>query len=280
MGSESWLAGINLNLGDTHYAILDQGAHALAWQPPGARPVLWCSRLARFEPGVAIRGGVPVIFPWFGSGVDGSRRPAHGYARTAVWQLDGVKATHGELEASYHLESPRAPGVLDLQASFTAESFSVALTVGNSGDAPFSYEVALHTYLALGDIHEAHVEGLDGLSYLDTVPGAVVGPHTQVGSVTFTGETDRIYSHTGTAWLHDPVWGRTIEVSKSGSASTVIWNPWVAKAAAMADFGDEEWRGMLCIEAGNLREHAITLDSGASHTMTQTLRLLSAGAGA
>ena len=78
------LAGINLNLGGTHYAILDQGAHALAWQPPGAREVLWCSRLARFEPGVPVRGGVPVIFPWFGSGVDGARRPAHGYARTGM----------------------------------------------------------------------------------------------------------------------------------------------------------------------------------------------------
>ncbi|MGB2978414.1 MAG: D-hexose-6-phosphate mutarotase [Propionicimonas sp.] len=277
MGTDSMLAGINLNLGGTHYAILDQGAHALAWQPPGAREVLWCSRLARFEPGVPVRGGVPVIFPWFGSGVDGARRPAHGYARNAVWQLEDVKATHGDLDVSYHLESPQAPGVLDLRATFTAAAFSVALTVTNRGDEPFTYEAALHTYLAVGDIYETRLEGLDGLSYLDTVPGALLGPHTQAGAVTFTGETDRIYTHAGTAWVHDHAWQRTIEVSKEGSASTVVWNPWVAKAAAMSDFGDEEWRQMLCVEAGNLRGHAITLAAGGSHTMSQTLRVVAAG---
>jgi len=56
-------------------------------------------------------------------------------------------------------------------------------------------------------------------------------------------------------------------VEKTGSNATVVWNPWIAKAKAMPDFGDDEWPSMLCIETCNVRENAVTIAPGQSHTM-------------
>jgi D-hexose-6-phosphate mutarotase len=61
-------------------------------------------------------------------------------------------------------------------------------------------------------------------------------------------------------------------VEKAGSNATVVWNPWIAKAKAMPDFGDDEWPGMLCIETCNVQQYAITLAPGESHTMIATIR--------
>lgn len=89
--------------------------------------------------------------------------------------------------------------------------------------------------------------------------------------MTFIAETDRLYHHDGTAVLHDPAWNRTITVAKTGSATTVVWNPWIAKAAAMPDFGDDEWQQMVCIEAANVRATALRLEPGTAHTMVQAI---------
>lgn len=266
------LSGIEAVSGEARYAVLDQGAHVLAWQPAGERPVLWTSARSHYEPGVAIRGGIPVVFPWFGSGPDGTRSPAHGYARISLWERESVVEDGDRLTVRHAL---RAPGPLSaqLQTSFAQGSLTLSLTVTNRGADEVGYEAALHTYLAVGDIRQAGVTGLEGCGYRDTVPGRDPGPQVQAGSISFTEETDRLYRHEGDAVLHDPAWGRSITVSKQGSASTVVWNPWIAKAAAMPDFGDDEWPAMVCIEAGNLRDAAVRLAAGDSHTLTQSLAL-------
>lgn len=276
------LPGVEARPYGGHYTILDHGAHVLAWQPPGERPVLWTSRKSQFEPGVAIRGGVPVIFPWFGSGRTGSLKPAHGFARTVPWRrvlVDDGLDSGGPFTVEYVLDDS-ATGHPDafphqyqaaLVARFGSDELEVALTVTNTCDEEFSFEAALHTYLAVGDIRHVHLAGLDGLTYLDTVPGAPSGPQIQQGLVRFSAETDRLYDHTGEVLVVDEDWGRTLRVTKDGSATTVVWNPWVAKAAAMGDFGDDEWPEMLCIEAANVRHHAVTLAPGDSHRMAQRI---------
>lgn len=276
------LSGVEARPGAGHYGVYDHGAHVWAWQPEGHRPVLWMSRLARFEPGMAIRGGVPVIFPWFASGPDGNLKPAHGFARDRSWQRVSIEDqvdSGGDLTVEYLLDDTMTDHptafphrfAASLVARFTASSLEVALSVTNTCDEHFTYECALHTYLAVGDIRRVRLDGLDGATYLDTVPGAERTPQAQSGPVTFTAETDRLYDHAGEILLTDDAWERTLRIAKDGSATTVVWNPWVAKAAAMSDFGDDEWPTMLCIEAANLRERAITLAPGATHRMAQRI---------
>lgn len=265
------LPGVEARPGAAHYAILDQGAHVLAWQPAGQRPVLWVSARSEFQPGTAVRGGIPLVFPWFGKGADGERNPSHGYGRVTDWERQEVTEEGDRLRVRYHLATRDGFPSATLVADFGAEQLDVQLTILNDTDAAVTVEAALHTYFAVGDIRQVSIAGFDGSSYLDTVAGADPGPFLQEGPITFTAETDRLYRHEGTAVLHDPAWERTITVAKTGSAATVVWNPWIGKAAAMADFGDDEWQQMVCIEAAGVRDTALTLAPRASHTMGQTI---------
>lgn len=129
---------------------------------------------------------------------------------------------------------------------------------------------ALHTYLAVGDVRQVKVTGLDGAEYYDKVTGQT---ETQSGDVTIEGQTDRVYRSTGEVVLEDPVLGRKLVIAKSGSANTVIWNPGVDKAAEMQDFGDDEWQGMICIEAANALGDQLTLRPGETHTLKQRITL-------
>lgn len=255
------------------------GAHVTAWTPAGADPVLWVSGSSRFAPGQAIRGGIPICFPWFGAGREpGLAPPAHGFARLAGWRLVGAEERDGEVTLTLRLTDADVTDLPPAAAwphAFTATyavtfgpELAVALTVENTGEEEISYEEALHTYLAVSDVRTTTVQGLDGAQYLDKVAGAGPDLVTQQGDVTFSGETDRVYASTGTAVVVDEAAGRRIGVEKEGSASTVVWNPWVDKAAAMPDFGDDEWPAMVCVETANALDDAVVLAAGQRHTMT------------
>lgn len=250
-------------------AVYDHGAHLVSWAPTGAEPVLWLSEKTHLEADKPIRGGVPICFPWFGPGRSKDMQPAHGTARLATWALESL--TEGdEPTITYTLTSDDVP---DPQGSWRATyavtagaELTLSLTVENTGDQPFSFEEALHTYLTVGDVRQVSISGLDGAAYLDKAPGGADA--TQQGDITITGETDRVYSSTAEVVVTDPTLGRALSVSKEGSATTVVWNPWVDKAAAMPDFGDDEWAGMLCVETANALDDAVELAPGESHTMT------------
>jgi len=259
--------------------VYEHGAHLTSWTPIDQAPVLWLSSRARFEPAVAIRGGVPIIFPWFGAGRSGDLAPAHGFARTQQWKL---------LEWSRHDDSTVATLVLEgsreddpsFPFAFAARyqirlgrSLHLSLTVENTDEQPFVFEEALHAYFAIGDVRQVVVTGLDGCSYLDQADANGLTTKVQQGDVTFTGETDRIYSASGQIRVVDEVLKRVIIIEKEHSASTVVWNPWIDKAKRMSDFGDHEWSSMLCVEGGNLRHAAIGLQPGQSHTMHYSVRI-------
>lgn len=276
---ESPFPGVQVRHRGGDYAILDNGAHVLAWTLRDQLPTLWVSPLASFEPGTAVRGGVPVVFPWFGAGPGGDRRPAHGFARTAAWQRVGLAdevAGTGRLEVRYRLDSTgfdSAPFVAELAAEFTRDHLRVSLSVTNTGTADFSYEEALHTYLAVSDVARISLDGLDGCSYVDKVDGGGQPPQVQTGPVTFVGETDRLYDHAGEVLVDDPDWGRSIRVAKTGSATTVVWNPGPAKGVALADVR-QYWPGFVCVEAANTGAGAVTVPAGETHILAQTLELV------
>lgn len=256
-----------------------QGAHVASWTPAGHDPVIWMSRATRYEQGQPIRGGIPICFPWFGAGREPGMAPAHGFARRATWALVDAEDSAGTVTLTLRLTDADVAGLPGIEAWPNAfelsyvvrigSELSAALGVHNTGSEEYSFEEALHAYLQVGDVAEVTVDGLDSCRYVDkAASGAGPDVVTQAGRVAFTGETDRVYAATGAATVDDPRMSRAIVVSKEDSANTVLWNPWTTKASAMADFGDDEWSEMLCVETANALDDAITLAPGQRHTMT------------
>jgi glucose-6-phosphate 1-epimerase len=254
------------------------GAHVTAWQPAGAAPVLWVSRHSRFEAGAPIRGGVPICFPWFAAHATDASAPAHGFARLRQWQLADASSDDGRIDLRLSWRDDEESRKSVWPHRFSAEyrvslgkRLSLALDVANAGDAPIAFEAALHTYFAVSDIRTVTVTGLAGTEYLDKVAG-LARRRQGDAPIGFDGETDRIYLDTeATCTIDDPGLNRRVLVAKHGSLSTIVWNPWIAKARAMPDFGDDEWPGMLCIETANVGERAVRLEPGSHHTMTATI---------
>lgn len=235
------------------------GGHVSAWQPRGQRPVLWMSQRSQFEPGKPIRGGVPLCFPWFGAKPDDPTAPSHGLARLVAWEVDS--ATADDRGVTLQMSTRVAPHYHVTHAVTFAAELSMTLTVENRGEASTRFEAAQHSYFAVGDIHRALVTGLEQAPFLDQLAGRQRIPATGE-PITFSSETDRIYLHDGPAVIEDGAWGRAIRVEKAHSRATVVWNPWIAKAARMPDFGDDEWPGMLCVETANVGERAVTVAPG------------------
>ena len=251
-----------------------QGAHVTQFQPKGQKPVLFMSGKSWFEPGKSIRGGVPICFPWFGARQDGRPGAAHGFARLVEWELVSAEQTSdGVVEVRLRLvsnEATRAMWAGEFVADYRVRvgaTLGLELQVRNTGNQPLRIEEALHTYLAVGDVRQVSIEGLASTTYFT----AVGTPRTETegaAPIRITAETDRVYLNTqATCVAHDPGWERRLVVEKTGSDATVVWNPWIAKAKAMPDFGDDEWPSMLCIETCNVRQHAVTIPSGQSHVM-------------
>lgn len=255
------------------------GGHVTHYQPRGARPVLFTSAQSRFDATAAIRGGVPVIFPWFGARADHPSAPAHGFARTAEWEVESVRRADGGVAVVLRLDAGEAmraawphPFVLRHRVTVGA-ALDLALVVDNPGAGPLVFEEALHTYLAVGDVREALVTGLGGTTYIDKTDG-MRRKHQGGGPLRLNGETDSVYLATRAACVvDDPAGGRRLVVDKAGSDTTVVWNPWAAKARAMADLGDEEWLRMLCVETANAADDRVTLAPGARHEMRALIRV-------
>jgi len=239
------------------------GAHLTAFQPRGAKPVLFMSQKSWFEANKPIRGGVPVCFPWFGPKLGSPESPAHGFARIRDWELDScVRQPDGTVRVGFALDSDES----SLKLAFgIGRSLEMDLEV--RAKTAFTFEEALHTYFRVGDVRKVSVEGLDNTDYLDKTDS--FRRKTQAPEpIRITGETDRIYLNTRSACIvRDPLLERTIRVEKEGSDTTVVWNPWIAKAKAMPDFGDDEWPEMICVETANVGDGAVRLQAGQTHRM-------------
>ncbi len=257
------------------------GAHVTGWNPAGTAPVLFMSGDSLFDAAKPIRGGVPVIFPWFGPRAGHAEHPMHGFARTSEWEVQSVEVG-AQNQVDVVLSLPRTTAAQGLfpqpfEARFIAsfgQTLSMTLEVRNTGEKPLQFEEALHTYFTLGDVKSSSVSGLAGVTYIDKVD-QFARKVQDSAPIRITGETDRVYLATdATCVIDDPAQDRRIEVGKSGSGSTVVWNPWIAKAKGMADFGDEEWQRMICVETANAADDAVTLAPGKTHAMTARVRVL------
>lgn len=254
------------------------GAHVTSWKPAGAEQILFVSSQSHWDASRPIRGGVPVCFPWFGNKADDPNAPLHGFARTSAWQLESIVQTGDAVTVSMFMESDGAtkkswPADFRLvhRATFGSD-LTLEIEVANTGTTSLRFEEALHTYFRVGNIETVTVKGLDGVDYLDKTDEK--RRKTQNGPITIVSETDRVYLDTAAAVdLEDPTLDRRITIVKENSMTTVVWNPWIQKAKAMADFGDAEWPQMVCIETCNAADSAIELKPGQHHLMKAIVRI-------
>jgi len=247
-----------------------QGAHVTHFQKKNEEPLLFLSQVSNFEVGQPVRGGIPVVYPWFGAR-DG--QSSHGYARNHPWGLREISTLpSGGVRVQLQLEDcPEAAlyPAAKVQYSVTlGETLTLELTVTNCSDGePLVFENCLHTYFRVGDISKVVLGGLGGAEYLDKVDNFAV--RTQEGAeLRISEETDRVYLDAPeTVEIIDPSLGRKIRVEKSGGLSTVVWNPWIDKSARLPDFGNEEYRRMICVESGNVGRNQVSLPPGQSSAL-------------
>jgi len=257
------------------------GAQLTSWRPAGGEEVIFLSGQSQWEPGRAIRGGIPVCFPWFRNKTDDPKAPSHGFVRTKAWQLDYVTRNGDTVTISLSTASDEAtrawwPHDFRLVHRVTVGAELVQeLTVSNTGTAPLRFEEALHTYYRVGGAQSVRIQGLDGVAYLDNTDGN--REKRQEGDIVYTGPTDRAYvDTTHEVEILDPILRRRIRLEKENSRTTVVWNPWVEGAHALPDMADDEWRAMACVEASNIRAFAVDLAPGEQHTMKTSIRVAAA----
>lgn len=252
------------------------GAHVTSWRPAGSEEVLFLSSKSRWEEGQAIRGGIPVCFPWFRGKADDPHAPAHGFVRTRSWQLYSIVESNSAVSVTMFIESDEQtrrwwPGEFRLAHRVTfASELKLELVCINTGTTPLHFEEALHTYNRVVDVGMVRLKGLDGTSFLDNTDSNK--KKRQIGDVMIAAQTDNAFINTQSVVdLIDPALHRRIRLQKANSNTTVVWNPWQEGAVKLRDLGEGEWKQFFCVEASNIIGAAVTVAPAQEHTISAVL---------
>ena len=262
--------------------VAQQGAQILSYQQGEQPPLIWLSPDAAYQRGQSVRGGVPVCWPWFGDlrrnphAVQAhyhlEQAPAHGLVRALDWELLGIDEEDEAVTLRFAYDTRTQPlegWPRDVGLTFVmrlADDLGMSLETHNRGMEPLTLSQALHSYLAVSDVRQVSVEGLQGCRYIDTLQDWQ--ELRQQEALLFDAETDRIYFDTAARLsIVDPGWGRRIHLDARGSRSAVLWNPWVDKAKRLSQFPDEAWQNMLCIETANVLEDIVQLKADERHRL-------------
>ncbi len=263
-----------------------QGAHLTQWQPVTSKnPVLFLSERATFEPGKAIRGGVPLVFPWFGAHKNGGngtsgKFPSHGFARTSnQWLLVEAGRSKDDFMMKFELtdsDHSRAFGWDNFKLTYkisVGDELELELGFDNCSTESVVIEEALHTYLAVSDVEQVSVNGLADADFIDKTDESKRKKQDEK-PFRLAGETDRVYTnHAAHIDVEDQGWQRKIEITKLHSLSTVIWNPWKEQSAKLADMNPDGWKQMVCVESANVGDNAVEISPGKHYTMHTCVRL-------
>lgn len=253
------------------------GGQPLAFKPKGQQPVLWMSAQSSYGDGEAIRGGIPICWPWFGAHPSNPELPSHGFARTMNWSVEKTEAIpNGGLELTLILRDSAETReiwshsfALRMRARLTSQ-LEIFLEAENRDSEPISCGAALHSYFNIHNIQSIAVRGLENRRYIDTLDGDAI--KRQTGEIKIDSEVDRIYLETqDICRIEDEGLERTIQISKEGSQTTVVWNPWIDKSASMSNFGADEYREMVCVETVNTLDDTITIPPGGRHLVKATI---------
>ncbi|MFM4651043.1 D-hexose-6-phosphate mutarotase [Aeromonas bivalvium] len=250
------------------------GGHVLSYQRHGEPDSLWLSDKAVLDGNKPIRGGIPLCWPWFGPAPArvGDDKPAHGFARTSLWTLDGVSDHQDGTLVHLSLVADEAtlalwPHAFALELDvLVGKELSLVLTTRNTGKTPLTYNAALHTYLQISAPEAVSVTGL-GAPYLDKLTGR---NELQQGALTVTAAMDRIYRQPE-AMVAVQDGERATRVVSGNNDSVVVWTPWAQGAAAMADMSDDGYRTMLCVEAAITTDAGITVAPDEEHSFSTVI---------
>jgi glucose-6-phosphate 1-epimerase len=265
------------------------GAHLLSWLPTGQRDLFWLSPQALPEP-AAIRGGVPVCWPWFARQGQPASAAQHGPVRNLPWQISAIHGSSDD-EISLSLQ-PCADNILVSAAPGLQVSLRITLgqtlqqtlrthNLSSPGSQPFALTQALHSYFAVGHAAQVGIEGLAGLPYQDRLRDLAFD--LQRSPFALNQACDRTYSHPvqdasmqsdHRYVLVDPVWQRRIVIATQGSQSVVVWNPGSEGARTMADVPDDGWQDFFCVETSNAGPDVVVLEPGAAHSLGHTLSVI------
>jgi glucose-6-phosphate 1-epimerase len=240
--------------------------------------LMFLSEKAYYQAGKAIKGGVPICWPWFGPDPEGKGRPAHGFVRNRMWDvIETSVAANGDAEVVLGLtDTPETqtiwPHAFALVLKITVgEALNLELVTRNMGSEAFSITQAFHTYFSVGDIHQTRVSGLEGRQYIDKVEGGQ--QKTQSGAVTISSEVDRIYLDVlNDILIHDAAMKRQIRIASQGSETAVVWNPWAKISAEMGDLQDDDYLRLLCVETTNAATDIITIEPGSEFKLVANYR--------
>jgi glucose-6-phosphate 1-epimerase len=270
-GQERGGAVVNIAAPSASARIALQGAQLLSWTPHGFTDVLWCSSLSQLGGGKAIRGGVPVCWPWFGPHAHDTQRPQHGFARNLPWQLERSALSGDTAELTFALAAEDCAAFTpehDLSAELTlriGQRLEMSLTTINRSSTTAPLSIALHTYLAVSDVATIEIDGLDGANYRDNTRGGVATPHS--GPMRIAGETIALFDEAPQRQtVIDPSANRKIIIDRANAGSTIVWNPG-ANANTMADIPPGAAKHFVCVESGVIGRSALALAPGARHTL-------------
>lgn len=281
------LDGWRIRHRDAELLIARQGAQILGYQVDGQQPLIWRNEAAVFKQGKPVRGGMPVCWPWFGNldrnpdSVQAMRQSsepakAHGEVRALNWELLGAGEDGDALLVELVLPEaegrlPGWPHKVALKLSIRLDqALNVSLVSFNASGEAVTFSQALHTYFAVSDVRQIRIQGLDGLSYIETLEGWE--KREQAGDLTFSGETDRIYLDTpNLLGIVDPQWQRRVLIQTTGSSSAVLWNPWIEKTQRFTDMAADGWQGMVCVETANVLDDVVTLSPDEMHVMSVSI---------
>lgn len=274
--------------GQAELVIAQQGAHIISYQVDGDEPLIWSNPGALFKSGKPIRGGMPICWPWFGNfqrnpssvqAMRASNEPAkaHGEVRAIDWELMGVGEDGDALIVEFiqpqaEGQLPGWPHTVGLKLHIRLDAaLNVSLVSFNAGAEDVTLSQALHSYFAVSDVSQISIEGLDGVEYLNTLESWDT-QNVQVGDITFTGETDRIYQDTpDLISVVDPEWKRRIQIQTTGSHSAIVWNPWIDKTKTFDDMQADGWESMVCVETANVMTDVVTLKPGDMHALSVSI---------
>ncbi|MBN2091069.1 D-hexose-6-phosphate mutarotase [candidate division KSB1 bacterium] len=255
------------------------GGQILHFQPTNEEKILWLSPQSDLKPGLPIRGGIPVCWPWFGPHAERTDFPLHGFARLLPWEVvSSNQNDKGEIQLVLNLQQNDGtlkfwPYQFRLVLAVTiGKQLTVELTTYNNDNKAFVISEALHSYFFVQQVDKIMIDGLDQITYWDKVDATT---KVQIGPVKIAEETDHVYFNTPASCVITlPESRRRIQVDKDGSHTTVIWNPWREKAAQIPDIGESVYQEMVCVETANAFQNQIQIAPGESHRMKTVIRLI------
>ena len=271
LGEDHGAAAVLVDVPAARAVLHLDGAHLSSWVPAGTAEVLWLSPLSAFGDGAAIRGGVPLVGPWFGPGRRGDQAVKHGWLRNVRWTLEAAEADGEGVRLVLRSPAERTELSARLEVRIGSE-LAIDLTL-TAGGEELEVEAALHTYLAVEDVRRVRIEGLGGAPYLDNTRGLAEDVLPE-GDLVLTGSPDRVIESRAEVRVVDEAAGRTIVSRPRGTARTVVWNPWDELAAGMADVPDDAWPRFVCVEPAIAKDAAVTLAPGASVSLGVTYTVL------